>query len=490
VRAHLAPALFGLLFLSGCVAPAGGSPGGGEQAVDDDDTTVDDTTGDDDDLVDDDDASDPTPLPVELADCDEAHPGATVGLRLCTTESEDGYLLLSSFSTPTTWLLDPLGRVVHTWDSDRLPGMSVILRDDGVLVRALHDEGELPQWSAVRGGSVEALSWDGAVLWDFTYASQDVFRHHDIELMPNGDVVLVAYERKTRAEALERGRDPELLVGPWLWPDHIVQIDPSTGQEVWSWHVWDHLVQDREPALPEYAAIVDRIDRIDINAVLPGAPAADGPDWNHMNTVSYDPVRDEFLMTALSQSEVWVVAREGAGDLVWRWGNEQIWGGLDDPTLAGPHDAQRIAPGLPGEGNLLIYNNNGASDGGSAVVEIAPRMDGEAYARNDEGWAGAQEVWRYEAPGFHSFFASGAQRLRGGNTFVTEAINGRMFEVTPDGRIVWEYVSPAVQSGLLEQGQVPQMWENAVFKATRIAADHPALVGRDLTPGDPLVEAP
>jgi len=437
--------------------------------------------------------ADPTPGVepgvIGYAECDAEHPTATVGLTLCTPDSEAGYLLLSAFGSPMTYLLDPLGRIVHSWDSQWLPGMQVELLDDGSLMRATHHTPADPDWAAARGGGLEQIGWGGELVWERPPREPDVYSHHDIDIQADGTVVYVAYERHTREEALSMGRLPERLDDDVIWPDALRRIDPSTDEEVWRWAVWDHLVQDADPLLPNYGDPSSRPERIDINAADGQGPGGYSADWNHVNSVAYDAARHEYVITALSQNEVWIIDGDG-GDLVWRWGNPEAHGGAGNPVLAGPHDAQRIPQGLPGAGNLLVFNNNGAADGGTVVQEVRPRMDDDGYARGSIGWQEPVEVWSYASPDFASRFAGGAQRLASGHTFITEAETGRMFEVTPEGEIVWEYISPIVMGGTVPQGEVPAPASNAVFRATRIAADHPALAGRDLSPGIPLVEPP
>ena len=99
-------------------------------------------------------------------------------------------------------------------------------------------------------------------------------------------------------------------------------------------------------------------------------------------------------------------------------------------------------------------------------------------------------VWCYEAKNRTDFFSSeisGAHRLPNGNTLVCAGVIGNLFEVTPTGDTVWQYVNPMVRGGILAQGETPgkdmrgHLW-NAVFKVHRYAPDYPGLVGRDLTP--------
>src|SRR6185295_18128089 len=113
-------------------------------------------------------------------------------------------------------------------------------------------------------------------------------------------------------------------------------------------------------------------------------------------------------------------------------------------TLFGQHDIRWIKEGLPGAGHLMVFNNNAPGPGGShsAVLEWAPPTQSDsAYVVPEAGPFGpSQPDWKYEAPekkSFHSGLISGAQRLAGGNTLICAGADGRIFEVTKEGKIVW-----------------------------------------------------
>lgn len=159
------------------------------------------------------------------------------------------------------------------------------------------------------------------------------------------------------------------------------------------------------------------------------------------------------------------------------------------------HDAQWIADGCPGAGNILIFNN-GLSRNYSSVDEIAPPVDasGHYFIAPDAAFGPEALTWTYQAGNptdLYSEAISGAQRLPNGNTLICDGVHGVFLEVTADGETVWKYVNPVVRTGPLEQGEVPGLddrghqW-NAVFKIHRYDPDYPGLAGRDLTPGDPI----
>ena len=165
-------------------------------------------------------------------------------------------------------------------------------------------------------------------------------------------------------------------------------------------------------------------------------------------------------------------------------------GGDAERPLFCQHDVRWVPEGMPGAGHLTLFNNRIDDPGGdySSVLEIMPPTNGAGrYVVPDAGPFGPEEpIWSYVAPtrtAFFSSFISGAHRLAHGQTFITAGAQGRFFEVTPEGEIVWEYWTP--YSGTLPGNQVTRDNPYSAFRATKIAPDHPALAGRDLTPLDP-----
>lgn len=164
-----------------------------DDASDDDDN--DDATGDDDSNDDDDDAT----------DCDENHPDWTVGLLYCTPDSTDGYTLFAPMFSTTTYLIDIHGRLVHSWESDHFPGLSAYLLEDGSLLRTVNIGDDSIFISEGLAGGFELRDWDGELLWKYDYNSSLYSSHHDIEMLPNGNVLMIAWQRKSFEEAIDAG---------------------------------------------------------------------------------------------------------------------------------------------------------------------------------------------------------------------------------------------------------------------------------------------
>jgi Spy/CpxP family protein refolding chaperone len=190
------------------------------------------------------------------------------------------------------------------------------------------------------------------------------------------------------------------------------------------------------------------------------------PDWTHVNSIDYNAELDQIVLSVHELSEIWIIdhattteearghtggKRGKGGDLLYRWGNPRVYraGDTKSQTLFAQHNAHWIPRGLKGEGHLLIFNNGNRRPGGdhSSVDEIVPPIDENGGYVLDKGrpYGPTGPVWTYSSPkksDFYAFFISGAHRLPNGNTFVCSGPQGTLFEVTPEGEMVWKYVNP------------------------------------------------
>ena len=358
-------------------------------------------------------------------------------------------------------------------------------------------------------GIVQRIAWNGKVEWEWKLSNDRQILHHDIEPLPNGNLLAIGWEVKTPDEARQAGRALHSIHDLGLWPDFVVEIAPSppTGAErVWEWHVWDHLVRQdaaREPhrvdlnaGVPDPTPTDEEIEALKAMGYLDDEAEAEDlrADFLHINAIDYDPARDELMLSVPILGEIWVIdhgtttaeAAGPAGDLLYRWGNPAMYGRgtTEDQQLFRQHDARWIAPGHPGAGHVLVFDNGGGRPGGSwsRVLELVlPSGDARYPLDAGQAWGPATPVWTWGEPGGrYAPFVSGAHRLPGGNTFITLGPQSTFIEVTPAGEVVWEYRSPFEGSLTNRDGSSPQPlpdgdWQRAVFRATKLPPDHPGL---------------
>jgi hypothetical protein len=398
--------------------------------------------------------------------------------------TQPGYTLVAPTKSHEVYLVDNDGRTVHTWKTDHNPGLETSLLPDGRLLRT-YDVGNKSFDKGGQGGGIQIINWDGSVAWDYRYSSDRTLLHHDALMMPDGHILTSAWVKISKADAVAAGVNPKNVdsKSSVTWSNDILEIDPATNKVVWQWNAFDHLVQDYDASKPNYGAISQNPRRIDANYYTYAAK----PDWLHVNAVAYDAATDQIMISAREFNELWVIDHstttaqaasstggqsDHGGDLLYRYGNPEAYGHgtPQDRVLYLQHDIHWIGSGLPGAGDVLLFNNGQAKTPQpySTVLELAlpVQKDGSYPLDPTSGaFASAKLVWQYqpttEPDKFFSKFMGSAQRLPNGNTLVADAMHGRAFEVKPDGTIVWDYTNP--RQAL------------TIFRAYKYAPDNPAV---------------
>jgi hypothetical protein len=224
----------------------------------------------------------------------------TVGLiHNDDSQSYTGYTLFAPNTTTTTYLIDINGNLVNQWNSDYVPALSAYLLEDGTLLRSAKVDD--PTGAQTTTGGFQKFDWDGNLLWQYYYGRQ----HHDIEPLPNGNVLLVVNDRKSKNEAIAAGRNPGFIDGNNIRSLSILEISQTgleTGEIVWQWNAWDHLIQDFDNTKPNYGVVADHQELIDINFAKDG-----GQDWLHTNSVDFNEDFDQIIVSNRSTNEIWVI---------------------------------------------------------------------------------------------------------------------------------------------------------------------------------------
>ena len=338
-----------------------------------------------------------------------------------------GYTLFAPQAGTDVYLIDMRGSVVHRWRMPYRPASYGYLLDDGHLLFG-GATGRSPVPIGGTGGIVLEADWDGNILWEYR---EDTL-HHDFRRAANGNTVVLGYEPVPPGIAkLVAGGAPDPEADHGMWSDYFREVAPD-GKMVWEWHAHEYLDTETDVICPLEAR----------------------SEWTHANALGVMP--DGNLLTSFRLLDTVAIVDRTSGRFLWKWGRGEL-GHQHDPS---PLD----------NGNILIFDNGWHSPRvrgpRSRVVEVDPSAN--------------EIVWTYETrPGwnFFSFFISGAQRLPNGNTLICEGMTGRLFEVTYEGEIVWEYVSPFY-------GEHERFGRsNTVFRAYRYGPDFPGFSEKDLDPG-------
>lgn len=477
------------------------------------------------------------PLAVILSGGDP--PVAKRGLVLREPAAYEGYTLFSPLRSTKAYLVDLDGNVAHAWETGVPTGAHAELLPDGSILRTARDD-DNPRFSGGGlGGVLQRFAWDGTLIWEYVLSDATRVMHHDFEVLPNGNVLAIVWEHVSKEQALALGRPASQVGERGWWPDGLVEIRPTLprgGEIVWEWHALDHLIQDFDPRRTNYGDVTAHPERFHVNfdhrdelplsaeeraerAELeremralgyiggkqdagPSGPKADepDPDWMHTNAVHYHAGYDLIALSSPRLDEIWILDHSTSvaeakgssggrwkhgGDVLWRWGNPANWGAGPKSArkLFGQHDVRF----LPGERLALSVFNNGLSrpDGKwSSVDELGLPFDpARGFVREPgQDFGPTEPAWSYAAPersSFYSFFISGAERLPNGNTLVCSGAQGRFFEVTPEGDLVWEYLNPfggEIEHSFGKATSRPSKVEpHAVFRCARYAPDHPGL---------------
>jgi len=440
----------------------------------------------------------------------------TVGLIYCDNRVNEDYTLFAPMSSESTYLIDAHGRMVHSWTSPSglPPGMSVYMLEDGDLLRTTNLGTNFDHDGNGVAGKIERLSWDSQMEWEWFYPGETNRSHHDIEPLPNGNFLIIAWDFKNESESYQAGRNPNKMSQDTLWPDQIVEVQPvGTDQAniVWEWNIWDHLIQDYDSTKDNYGVVGDHPELLDINFV--DSPDHFNPyksDWMHCNGIDYNSILDQIALSCRNMNEIYIIdhsttTEEAAGhtggnsgkggDILYRWGNPEAYraGTANDQQLFGQHDIQWIKEDRPGAGDLIVFNNGvGRSTSYSSADVISPPLvNGEYVLQSGSPWGPVSPSWSWDqGTSMYATSLGGVERLENGNTLVTWGVRGTFIEVNPEGEVVWKYINPVIGTESLNQGDdIPQnpngkSNENKVFKTHRYNSSFPGFVGKNLTPGD------
>lgn len=343
------------------------------------------------------------------------------------------------------YLIDMDGKPVHSWVVKEPPGpYAQLLQNGNLLYAGRTDElltGPLKDAPLIGGGGIlQELDWNGNVVWEY----KNKFMHHDFAKLPNGNVLVVVWERldPSNEEKVVGGLPSGFEKKYGIWGDAILEIDYKTKEVVWEWSTEDYLKFEDYPI----------------------APLENRLEWTHINSVAFLPEGNPYngrpaIMTSLRQNDSVLIIDYETKDLLWSWGKD---------VIKHQHD-----PTLMKNGNILIFDNGVnrpfSQWPSSKIIEVNPKTN--------------QIVWEYQGGGlygqkFFSHVMGGAQELPNGNILVADSVSGRIFEVAKgaadprwngypyymapvpkfENKIVWEYVNKYVS---------PNPIEGAIFRAYR-----------------------
>lgn len=432
----------------------------------------------------------------------------TVGLiSINQEETIGGYNLIYPENQSSIFLINECGELVKEWEDtpENRPGKVAYFFDNGNILRSKNAPEDISGSSFGAGGTggvVEIIDWENNSLWKYVVADSTKRQHHDVHIMPNGNVLILAWEVIGLQEMVENGFDSTSFEQEEYWPDYIFEINPNNNEIVWEWHAWDHLIQDHDSTKLNYGVINEHPELIDINY---NQYSAERSDWMHSNAIDYDPVKDQVILSTRNFAEIWIIdhsttTAEAAGntggnsgrggDLLFRWGNPHAYkmGEISDRKLFSQHDAQWIDDFVDPEyeyyGEIVLFNNfidNSFSLG--QILEPVWNETNQSYLMENgiflpEGFS--EDIAHPNPDSTYSPLASSIQILGDGHTVICAARIGFSYELTPEGNVAWEYRTPIRNGFPIEQGNLIGLSENFTFQIERYPEDFPGFAGRDI----------
>lgn len=320
----------------------------------------------------------------------------------------DGYLLVTYPPIRMAELIDRDGRVVRKWQNleDKNWERATFTPDGDVLVLSHETLVEAENGADdVNERLLSRMSWDGELLW-----RRPLPVHHQAFALPDGRITTLTSRPRFLPDRVE-------TFGHQIMADNGVALMTPDGTEV---------LEERSI----YDFLVSRPDlfRFRVELLDDGSPS---PDFLHINHAQWMPggelARKSPLFDAgnvlvtIRKQDVVAIFDFDRTQLLWVWGRGEV---------IGMHDAK-----LVDDGNVLIFDNrarNDAEEGGwSRIVEVDPLTD--------------EIVWQYRADPPEDFYSNSrgtVERMPSGNTLIASSNQGRIFEVTRDGEIVWDYRTP------------------------------------------------
>ncbi|HDI59456.1 MAG TPA: transcriptional initiation protein Tat [Desulfobacteraceae bacterium] len=396
-----------------------------------------------------------------------------------------------------TVLIDMNGNVVKQWKNICQAEHPPKMLKGGFLAGTLRPEPDKRGrvWGDEHSTDLVVVDWDGKVVRRVPRAGM----HHDYQFEGNPvgyhapGMVVDNYKGKMLILS-HKFTHNQYITDKELYDDYIVEIDRD-GNIVWEWTASEHFKEMNFPL--EFKKTLYKYPTYSMTRT----PGRKGADWIHVNSASYlgpnkwydeDPetykvFHPDNIIISNRQTNTSCIIEKATGKIVWQIGPyyypDSVWefGGKQYKyayrklvQIIGQHHTHMIPKGLPGEGNILVYDNGGYAGYGprnpgahlgwsdarrdySRVIEFDPRTLKVVWEHS------AKKMGMRNKYQFYSDYVSSAQRLPNGNTLITNGAVGQLQEVTPDHEIVWEYISPYYN----KNGKY-----NLVYRAYRIPYDY------------------
>ena len=329
------------------------------------------------------------------------------------------------------YLVSKTGQIIQKWEFDAKLGNDLELFNDGSIMGLFKPEQVSFSFGGY-GGILKKYDSNGNLIFEYELNSATELLHHDFEVLPNGNILLMVWEKFSGQDSKSMGYDND----GEIYLEKIIELNPTNKRIVWEWRSADHLIQDFNSEVSNYGQISLSPQKIDLNYFN-----EENGDLMHANGIFYDSVNDVIYLSVNFYSEVWVIphhyttdeTKTNLGDLKYRFGNPKAYGVNQERLFFNNHHPSLVTLDPKTEGRFLIYMN-GSREQQSIVYEfILP-----TYDSNPSIWTIPEVTWSFTNEELFFGKISGAYRLPNGNTLICEGDYG-YWEVNRLGEIVWKY---------------------------------------------------
>ncbi len=396
----------------------------------------------------------------------------TVGLLHHNASVSEGYTLFTPEKNNFVYLINNCGEKVNQWTFNENPGATCYLLPNGNLLRAGKD-------------SLQIRDWNNNVVWSYATSVNNIAQHHDIEPLPNGNILCVSTDVYSSQDIINAGRNPSTTDATFKL-DKIIELQPlgsNSANIVWEWKFIDHLIQDFDNTKSNYGTVINHPELIDINF-----DNGFTNDWTHVNSIDYNANLDQIIISVRHLNEIIIIDHstttlEAAGhaggvsnlggDILWRWGNPIVYrqGTLTDQKLFLQHDAKWVEPGYLDEGKITVFNNGGdGSFNYSSIHLINPEIVNGVYTKQNSMFNPINYEWSWNGSILgHTVIEdkkSGAHGLPNGNFIICETSLGQVSEINKNGDLLWSYKNPST-SFIVPQYSTITLNGNSLFRAEK-----------------------
>lgn len=373
-------------------------------------------------------------------------------------------------------LIDMDGNEINNWNTIPDP---VKMLPNGSIISATGEY--IETWDST---NLTQLSWNGSVEWNFNGFDNETGtpmarEHHDFQregnpvgyyapgqdFLQKGDTLILGHDTVTNKS----------ISWQTLIDDVIYEVDWNGTFTGFKWHASEHINQMGFTKKERRSIWINPGGPGLLLFCLPG-------DWIHINSVSrlgknkwYDHGDNRFhpdnLIISSRHASFIAIIDYVTGDIIWRIGPRYPLDSEEGKNLGeiiGPHHAHMIPDGLPGAGNIIVFDNGGLAGYGFLGFPNQFRMYSRVIEFNPITYEIKQEYINKDGLNhlvrqgeFHRFYSPtlcNIQRLPNGNTLVSEGLSGRIFEITPENTVVWEWVTPDRKDYIYRAYRVPPEW--------------------------------